>query len=329
MPSPPPSFGSQEYWDKRFTSNSNPFDWLESPTALDPYLVAALAATKEAKHDSRQQILHIGCGTSLLSYHLRAHVQDPETIHNVDYSKVAIELGQKREVDIYNNVQVNIDNNTICGDTEPPSTPKYMRWFAANLLDPNSLVESFQPGAYSVIVDKSTSDSIACSDDISVQLPYPVGTVSGEIQPGRPFHFPEPIHPLHVLAVHLAWLVKPMARWVSLSYSEDRFPFLNHSELSPDTNDDPSIEPPKGSSGDEEVNSVDDDLDHDLDDIPQELIANGFPDPSTLWKLEARYAIEVPEPAAPHESQPVHKPKILHWVYVLRRTEVEVVIRER
>ncbi|PSN59083.1 hypothetical protein BS50DRAFT_509142, partial [Corynespora cassiicola Philippines] len=47
------------YWDNRFTSNSHPFEWLEAPNALDPYLVAALNEASEPQ----PQVLHIGCDT--------------------------------------------------------------------------------------------------------------------------------------------------------------------------------------------------------------------------------------------------------------------------
>jgi hypothetical protein len=77
---PVPSFGSQDYWNTRFMANSNPFEWLEAPTVLDPFLVDALNTTA----DPDPRLLHIGCGTSLLSYHLRAHVKNPAQIHNVD-----------------------------------------------------------------------------------------------------------------------------------------------------------------------------------------------------------------------------------------------------
>lgn len=355
----PPSFGSQKYWDARFTSNSNPFEWLEAPTALDPYLVEALRATEE----ERPEILHIGCGTSLLSYHLRAHVKDPEMITNLDYSDVAIQVGRKREVDLFGPAG-NLANGTPTshsstneisdsasetedklpgtqnGDSaeftnsDDPSDSQYMRWASANLLSHTSLLDVCNPNAYSVIVDKSTSDSIACSEDVCVPLPYPVGTISDERPTSRLSQSSEPIHPLHILAIHLALLAKPGARWISLSYSEDRFPFLYppiHALDQPNTTTaaegPPGEASPKVSSDQEEASESDDEFD-DLDDIPQEFIDSGLPDPSKLWELEAKYEIEVPPPPAPHTNEVVHRPKVLHWVYVLQRTDVGVFVRE-
>jgi hypothetical protein len=75
----------------------NLFEWLEEPNTLDPYIVDALNTAQEEKPG----LLHIGCGTSPLSYHLRSHVKDPKQTHNLDYSDVAIELGKRQERAVY------------------------------------------------------------------------------------------------------------------------------------------------------------------------------------------------------------------------------------
>src|SRR4051812_14830636 len=164
---PPPAFGSQAYWNERFTSNSDPFEWLQSPSTLDPDIIDALCTTKEEK----SKLLHIGCGTSLLSYHLRSHVDDPGQIHNLDYSEVAIELGKKREHGLYQKqcqYRGDLGENGVA----------YMRWDTVDLLDHMSVLRTCERTAYSVILDKSTSDSIACSDDVQVRLPYPLAVRS-------------------------------------------------------------------------------------------------------------------------------------------------------
>lgn len=369
MPPQPPSFGSQQYWDARFTSNSNPFEWLEAPNALDSFLVEALRETL----DENPHILHVGCGTSLLSYHLRAHVKDPETIHNLDYSDVAIGIGKKRECELYNTEvfekavdKIDGSNDTSTSDKdlkgeskaesssqdEPQlaptqSTPtdetgtaaarKYMRWSAANLLSHSSLLEVCKPSAYSVIVDKSTSDSVACSEDVKVPLPYPVGVASTGPISSRISESPEPIHPLHILAIHMALLTKPRARWISLSYSEDRYPFL-HQQMPPPlqrvtTATTSQLPTPALTSREDGVSDDGSDdeleLDDDLDDIPQSVIDSGLPDPGTLWRLEAKHEIEVPPQISPNSTtNPAHLPKILHWVYILQRTDVKVSVRD-
>ena len=95
-PSPPP-FASIDYWDTRFHSNPSAFDWLQPASILDAPLTAALLDS----WISKPEILHIGCGTSLLSYHLREHVETPGQIHDVDFSQEVIELGKRREREIF------------------------------------------------------------------------------------------------------------------------------------------------------------------------------------------------------------------------------------
>jgi len=355
MPPKVPSFGSQEYWDKRFTADSNPFEWLEVPTVLDQYLVDALSATS----DANPQLLHIGCGTSLLSYHLRAHVKDPAQIHNLDYSEVAVEIGRKREVDIYKEHIVlgegrgeHAGHGAILHDAEPEKLASsggrveeaseaqqraslapehsYMRWSAADLLDPFSILKACQPSSYSLIVDKSTCDSIACSDDLYVPLPYPVSTTTqNSASIAMKTESPEPIHPLHIMAVHLALVAKPKARWICLSYSLDRFPFLSKSPPKVPYGAETGTTAPSTLPAEEE-DPDDSDPEYDLDDIPENIIKGGFPNPSLLWKLAGKYPIEAPaaEPPSGHNATAtIHRPKIWHFIYVLERTDVKLHIR--
>ncbi|KAF2746425.1 hypothetical protein M011DRAFT_80156 [Sporormia fimetaria CBS 119925] len=333
MPANPPPFGSQEYWESRFTTNPNPFEWLEAPTALDPFLTKALQTAPEPD----PHILHIGCGTSLLSSHLRAHVNDPETIHNLDYSEVAIRLGKERERELFpvqretlHRDESHPDNHETSEVTASPApstvnpraavspvsipSTAYMRWSSADLLSPTSLSTVCQPQSYYIIVEKSTSDSIACAPDLSLPLPYPVGT-SSAVHPSNLTETPTPIHPLHILAINLALVTKPGGYWISMSYSEDRYPFV------------PPI-PPSQLVNDRSGNETE--VAEDIYDIPPEVIEAGLPNPSELWKLEGKYEVEAADETEKPGSgsvQVVHRPKIMHWVYVLRRTEVPLFCR--
>ncbi|KAH7114485.1 hypothetical protein B0J11DRAFT_444940 [Dendryphion nanum] len=285
--SKPPAFGSQQYWNARFTSNPNPFEWLHPPDSLDLYLENAVQVAKE----ECPKILHIGCGTSLLSYHLRNHVNDPELIHNLDYSQVAIDAGREREMDLCAN-----EEESKQGSTNLPDI-KSMRWSAADLLNYSSLLGVCDRGTYSIIVDKSTSDSIACADDINVPLPYPVNTfpLTSPLEESL-----EPVDPLHILAVHIALLAKPKARWLCLSYSTDRYPFLQNSY------------------------TISQDTKFDLDNIS----ATGFPDPAKLWKIVARDEIEVLQTEGEAGTDITHRPKIVDWMYVLERTDVPLYVNK-
>ncbi|KAF2131476.1 hypothetical protein P153DRAFT_365057 [Dothidotthia symphoricarpi CBS 119687] len=317
MPSPPPAFGSQGYWNHRFAANSTPFEWLEAPTALDPFITDALKYTDE----HRPELLHVGCGTSLLSFHLRVHVDDPQQIHNLDYSEVAIDVGKKRESEI-----CGIDEEHKHQDTTNIATTKadimaissinkstkehdrprtslavnthqqfrHMRWDAVDLLSHRSLLGACNSSTYSVIVDKSTSDSIACADDVDVPLPYPIG-IRPEVPIKLDLERSGPLHPLYIMAVHLALVIRPRGRWISLSYSQGRYPFVNVFEK-----------------------------------VSQDVIDNGFPDPGLLWKVVGKHEIDVPEQQLPNANNGdsiTHRPKTMHWVYVLERTDVPLFVR--
>jgi hypothetical protein len=279
MPSKqPPSFGSRAYWNERFATNTDPFEWLEAPNALDVHIVDALDATPTPK----PELLHIGCGTSLLSYHLRSHVDEPRQIHNLDYSDVAIEVGKIREQEIYQDPRKDI-GNAAC-----------MRWDAVDLLDYKSLTRVCNRAAYSVLVDKSTSDSIACADDVLVPLPYPLAARSYEPLDPESVKTPELIHPLVVMAVNLALVTKPGARWIALSYSSDRFHFL-----------DPSAK----------------------DVMPQGI---AFPHPSDLWHVVDKREVDEADWQVRNENRAdavTHRPKVCNFVYTLERTHLPLFIR--
>lgn len=271
----PPSYGSQEYWNKRFVDEPEPFEWLGAPNMLDPYLKDALSSCAEAN----PRLLHIGCGTSVLAHHLRALVREAKQVHNLDYSQVAIDLGRKREKEL----QASLSN----------ATGNRMRWDPVDMLDHNSFLNACKPGAYDVIVDKSTSDSIACCDNVHIRLPYTIDLYpesAATIDTTQPS---ESIHPLHILAVHLALMTRPGARWIALSYSSDRFPFI-------------------------------DGLYSSRPHLP------GFPDTGTLWKLLDKQEVSSPTEESDfdgHGNGVIHRPKTSHWIYILERTEVPLFIR--
>lgn len=93
-----------------------------------------------------------------------------------------------------------------------------MRWDAVDLLDYRCLLQRCQKNTYSVVIDKSTADSIACADDRDVPIPYPVHS-----HPPGPCTSRRRMHPLVVLAINLALVSRPGAHWICLSYSDDRF----------------------------------------------------------------------------------------------------------
>lgn len=274
MPPKPkaPSFGSHDYWDRRFSTDTAPFDWLSAPDALDPLIIEALTAWNE----EQPQILHIGCGSSLLSQHLKMHVKNPQQVHNVDYSNVVVDAERKRELE------------SLGGDARACT-----RWDTVDLLDYASLVETCSCGLYSVFVDKSTSDAISCADDVVCPLPYPVTTKEPTATESLVDIEPKeiPVHPLHLMAVHLALAAKPGATWISLSYTSERYPFLRG-----------------------EATTTEEDGTADT----------GIPDPRLLWTVIAKHQIEAKQQE--HGGGVTHRPKVHHWAYILRRTATPLFI---
>lgn len=247
---------------------------------LDPFLLDAM----QNGEDPEPKLLHIGCGTSMLSQHLKSLVKSPSQIHNLDYSEIAVDLGRRREKELSLSGAISVNRDVA---------ESFMNWDAVDMLDHKSFLRVCKPGSYSIIVDKSTSDSIACSDDVRVSLPYSVNVPSDEPLDLSVRQAHEPIHPLHVLAVHLALVTKPGARWIAFSYSEDRFPFA-------------------------------DGLYSSRPHLP------GFPDTGLLWKLVDKQEIKVreePQTYVTSAGTVAHQPKVVHWMYILQRTELPLHVR--
>lgn len=300
-----PDFASQEHWDFRFEKDPKPFDWLVPAKVLHD--VAGEVIEKTEIREPR--ILHIGSGTSE-SHVLRKLVAKPGHVLNVDYSDAAVQAGSKREQEILAGEHITSllapGKHDSVQDTElPPS----MRWSCKDLLslhDGLSMLHNQQDEGklFDLVLDKSTSDSISCGAAVHLNLPYPL-SINGWTRRilGSGTHQPKDVHPLHVLAVHLAALTTPgSGRWIAISYSEDRFPFIKPF-------------PATVSQG----------------LLPDDVIQSGFPHPHQLWRLEAKEQIDLDdreETLAARKkrlsSGYVHRPKVNHWLYILRRTDVWV-----
>ncbi|KAF2145788.1 uncharacterized protein K452DRAFT_284172 [Aplosporella prunicola CBS 121167] len=332
MPPPtPPPFATPTYWDARFRANPTSFDWLLPASSLDGPLIDALNASPAPS----PRVLHVGCGTSVLSLHLRAHVQDPRQVHNVDFSRVSVELGARWEREVFEGEGLEREREEGAeAETEATGgkTPPRMRWSTLDLLSLPAVLallsqaqaqaqnpSASAAGAYDLIVDKSTCDAIACGEDIPVALPYPIQPTSTTHTPHTPapqspsptsslFNSPSatpapstptnpnprthPIHPIHLLAVHLSLLTPPKARWIALSYSASRFPWLE----------------PLPTSAAEGL-------------LSPEVLGAGFPDPGRLWRLVGRERVVVDEGGGKGgHGGVVHRPEIGHWLYVFERT---------
>jgi hypothetical protein len=259
MPFSTPSFGDLEYWDQRFTKEDK-FEWLADFEVLEPWLKQAIAERSGTRE--RPQVLHIGCGSSALSMQLKDLVYSPQQVHNVDYSEVVVEKNRQREHDM---LPASEASTGLC------------QWSTLDLLSVTQVLEFAELGkGYDVIVDKSTSDAISCSEDAAVELPYRINTNSSS-RVSRPLK--GTVYPLHTLAIHLAYLARSECVWAVLSYSADRFSYWTDEE---------TIE--------------------------------GLPHPNELWRLERHEKIEQP----PDPNDTVHRPPVMHHLYILRRTDVQL-----
>jgi hypothetical protein len=275
----PPPYASESYWEQKYLNSPQPFDWL-----LPARVLIERISNHLNSYPGGSNILHIGCGQSDLSFALRKAISDPSrTIDNADFSATAIEWGRQQEKRI--------------GSIGP------MRWIYASLLSFSSVCAAFER-PYAIIVDKSTCDSIACGDNVEINTPFPLAirdeTLAAGTHPGHPRKDQAStgamlsIHPLLVLAAHLAFLTDSGGKWIALSFSPERFHFL-HGEP-----------------------------DEESDDL-ETLLEHGFPDVRQLWELEETIQIDTEE--RHKNDSPVHRPKILYYLYIVRRTEVELHVR--
>jgi hypothetical protein len=168
-----PSYGVQEYWDDRFRREVEPHDWLQGASILDTEIAEALAACETPN----PQILHIGGGTSELSFNLRMLVKDPRQVHNADFSAEAIAWGIAREKSFFGFEwdQDFCDEAEEEGYAKPKNAPQLqmemMRWTQTSLLDLKSVISTCKPDAYSVVVDKTCCDAVACAGSMHVRFP--------------------------------------------------------------------------------------------------------------------------------------------------------------
>lgn len=281
-----PQFATEEYWDDFFTKKNEAYDWL-----LEASQVRNIISEVLHQCPPNPQLLHIGCGNSDLSWQLRGLVDSANQVHNVDYSEVAVEAAIK--ADLERTTQTSGDEDGC------------MRWSRVDLLSLNSiraLIESREvqdSNCFDLVVDKGTTDSIALGEDIELSLPYVLSTVYGPSSDDDINLTTTSMHPVDLLAVHLAAITRRgTGRWIAVSFSEDRFPFL-------------PLRPACSESDDKR---------------PENSNQGSLPDPASLWKLEKKWSVPAPQETELTEEA-AYKPAMLRWIYVLTRTDQAVYIR--
>ncbi|KAK6842848.1 hypothetical protein PG995_001862 [Apiospora arundinis] len=324
----PPSYGTKAYWDARF-QHEDKYEWLLPADSLNAVIREALSEPQKKSRspgDSSRapQILHIGCGSSDLSFQLRDLVAAPNQITNVDYSSMAVQKCRQRESEaLFATTADAVSFATLNG-----SDSMSMRWETADLLAAESIARlggnfpshsavshdfggcDDDPLFFDVVADKSTSDSISCAADAPVLLPFVSPRMVQQEHPQQQQTGNDAaanttkaatafVHPMYLLAVHMAVLTRPRTgRWCVLSYSDERFSFL-----------DGGGKKGIGAAKAEEP-------------VEEDLLQRGFPDPRRFWRVERRERVTVAPPAAATGSggHVVHQPEIAYWLYVLVRT---------
>ncbi|KAL6247200.1 hypothetical protein RBB50_005543 [Rhinocladiella similis] len=286
----PSDFSSQSYWENRFLARQTPFEWLlsvdDTAGILDPFIRDSANPQKSAS------ILHIGCGTSDLSWRLRDYVSCPNQVHNVDFSDEAVNIGRRREEELLAARQ----SRRSLSERHVEQNESRMRWTAVDLLSMprvRSLLDH-DSKPYDVIVDKSTSDAVACGSYIAMLSARKGG---GEIDESS---WPVSVHPVEVLALNLAAVTAVGCRWISISYSESRFWFVERND------GDPVKTTAIRTTG----------------NAPPQSDGSHYVAPFVFWRLEKKEQIELPEPEFGGSTHNIHRPQVFHWLYVLVRTDV-------
>ena len=287
-----PQFSSKSYWQDRFTTSPGTFDWLLPASTLDPLLRTILSSNPHPT----PQILHIGCGSSWLSFHLRAHVESPPQVLNVDFAEAAVELGRRKEADLYRDEEAREDVLSSCEAWGRDGEEKRgMRWTVADLLDFASLAAAAGSSGpqFSLVIDKSTSDAIACAESIpandvflgmdAVRLGLNAVASVQSLREKFVLGAKNLMDPVIVLSLHLAAVTLELGAWISISHSQERFWFLE--------------------------SKCDEGSTRSLNDL----------DPKRFWKLEKKEPLNAPDEDEANGAS-VHRSKIQHWIYVLSRT---------
>jgi hypothetical protein len=241
-----PEYATKSYWENRFTSPSaeppTGFDWLAPPSVFQDLLLESLAATDPSHLDLADQsipspprILHIGSGTSNLSFELREWLClsstdlpspsrpsrilpssiPPSAITNVDFSPAAISWGRAREMSRF--------------EAFSAAPNESMVWQVVDLLSPSDLVSTLPSPSipYSIIIEKSTSDALSCGHPLplpplpnfSAHLSAPTSPLASSSASTSVSLLP----PIQVLARNLALVTRPSSIWLAMSYSLYRF----------------------------------------------------------------------------------------------------------
>ena len=144
-------YGNRDYWDKRYKTDPEPFEWYQKYVSLKPAIAATIASYTNPK------ILIIGCGNSRLSEEL--YNDGSKNITNVDFSDVCIAQMQERYSDYEGMRYVSMD---ICA-------------------------MGFENASFDIIIDKGTLDSVLCGEGATENIHKALKEVSRVLKPQGTF----------------------------------------------------------------------------------------------------------------------------------------------
>ena len=165
----PPAYADVGYWECRFASAPRRFEWLTAGNEIIDQIKVFLGDQEIPKAGGGQRVLHIGAGSSHLSSKLCELFADScdsgdVAVHNVDFSRQAVELGKTKSQAV-----------SCVGSHESKEVKKVSStWICMDLLSSDDILQlascsgiQQQVQPYTLIIDKSTSDSIerrGCGD---------------------------------------------------------------------------------------------------------------------------------------------------------------------
>ena len=139
-------YGKVEYWEERYTRDTEAFDWYQRWTGLKDIFVQYISPN--------QQILHVGCGNSKLSEEM---LEDGFLNSvNIDISQVVIKAMQEKYRD--------------------KSSMRFMHMDAKKL--------EFEEQTFDAIIDKGTLDSVLCGENSTAFTQKVISEANRVLAPG-------------------------------------------------------------------------------------------------------------------------------------------------
>jgi len=143
-------YGKSDYWNERYASETEPFDWYQRYGGLKHILA------KHVKHADR--ILMVGAGNSRLSEEM--YNDGYKTITNIDISNVVVDAMSQKYANLAGMVY--------------------------KVLDVTNMGE-FANASFDVVIDKGTLDALLCGDESTSNADKMLLEISRVLRPGGVF----------------------------------------------------------------------------------------------------------------------------------------------